>query len=178
MKDEEFAIRAVPERAVMRHGKGKPMKAFLHKKWGTNYAGQVLTNVEKGSIPDSVAEFYEDDEPTPNDVIRDPRDTDVNPLSARNDSIDVKKVQQVAKEQQDKIDRVEAGGDSNAEVDARIQQEEDETQAAARQADLVAAKRIEQAGGSTKAARGTPKAPKDAGRGTAAGRSRRRAPKA
>jgi hypothetical protein len=38
------------------------MKARLKKKWGTNYAGQVLSNVQEGSIPADVADFYEDDD--------------------------------------------------------------------------------------------------------------------
>ncbi len=75
-----------PERAVLRTGKGKPMKARLLKKWGANYAGQVLTNVEKGSIPAGVAEFFEDDDPAVNTVVL--QVASVAPLSVVNDAID------------------------------------------------------------------------------------------
>ncbi len=75
-----------PERAVLRTGKGKPMKARLLKKWGANYAGQVLSNVEKGSIPAGVAEFFEDDDPAVNTVVS--QVASVAPLSVVNDAID------------------------------------------------------------------------------------------
>jgi hypothetical protein len=140
--DDEFAIVEAPERAVTRHGKGRPMKAFLHKKWGTSYAGQVLTGVEKGSIPADVAEFYEDDEPTPNDVVKDVDQTGAHPLSAKDDSIRVEKVREVAKEQKSKVEAAQKANDDASEAAARVAEDTEFTQRQAREADLLAAKRV------------------------------------
>jgi hypothetical protein len=117
------------------------MKAFLHKKWGANYAGQVLTGVEKGSIPSDVAEFYEDDQPTPNDVVKDDAPTGPHPLSAKDDSIDVAKVRTVAKEQKDKVAAAQKATDAASEAAARVAEDTAFTQRQAREADLLAAKR-------------------------------------
>jgi len=61
------------------------MKARLKKKWGTNYAGQILTNVDKGSIPADVADFFEDNDPAVNTVVEQTSAAD--PLSVINDAI-------------------------------------------------------------------------------------------
>jgi hypothetical protein len=125
------------------------MKAFLHKKWGNSYAGQVLTGVEKGSIPSDVAEFYDDDEPTPNDVVKDPTPAGPHPLSAKDDSIDVEKVRMVAKEQKDKVtaaQKATADADSAA---ARVEEDREFTQRQAREADLLAAKQAKGRKGQT-----------------------------
>lgn len=123
------------------------MKAFLHKKWGTSYAGQVLTGVEKGSIPADVAEFYEDDEPTPNDVVKDPGPVGAHPLSAKDDSIHVDKVRAVAKEQAAKVEAAQKQTDDAAEAAARVAEDDEFTQRQAREADLLAAKRAKSPGG-------------------------------
>lgn len=117
------------------------MKAFLHKQWAGHYAGQVLTGVEKGSIPSDVAEFYEDDQPTPHDVVKDPDLQGPHPLSAKDGSIRVEKVQQVAKEQQNKVAAAQKQTDDAAEAAARVAEDDEFTQRQAREADLLAAKR-------------------------------------
>ena len=69
MNDEEYAVVESSERAVTRPSrKGRLMKARLLKKWGSNYAGQILSNVQEGSLPAGVAEYFEDDDPTINTV--------------------------------------------------------------------------------------------------------------
>lgn len=141
------------------------MKAFLHKKWGSNYAGQVLTGVEKGSIPSDVAEFYEDDQPTPNDVVKDPDLQGPHPLSAKDDSIRVEKVREVAKEQQSKVKAAQKSSDDAAEAAQRVAEDEEFTQRQAREADLLAAKRSKSAGGA--GARLSPKERKKAEAGKA-----------
>lgn len=47
------------------------MRALLIKKWGENYAGQVLTNAVPGSIPADTALWYRDDEIVPVLPVRD-----------------------------------------------------------------------------------------------------------
>jgi len=121
--NDEYAVTDAPERAVLRHGKGRPMKALLLKKWGANYAGQVLTNVEKGSIPAGVAEFYEDDAPTPNDVVKDPTPAGV-PLTVTNDALDPEQVAAATKAQ-----------------DAKMEAAKKAEEAAAKQADEQAAEK-------------------------------------
>lgn len=116
-------------------------KAFLHKQWGTHYAGQVLSGVEKGSIPSEVAEFYEDDEPTPNDVVKDPDPQGPHPLSAKDGSIRLEKVREVAKENKAKLEAAQKNTDDAAEAAARQAEDEEFTQQQAREADLLAAKR-------------------------------------
>lgn len=140
--EEEFAVVGAPERAVIRHGKGKPMKALLTKKWGTNYAGQVLTNVSKGSIPSDVAEFYEDDEPSPNDVVKeDVSEAEHNPLRVANDEmVDVSRAKEVAKTKAARVAKAAAAPASSAESDEAAEQED--TQRRAREAEQFAAKRV------------------------------------
>lgn len=124
-----------PERAVTKHGKGRPMKAFLKKKWGANYAGQVLTNVEKGSIPAEVADFYEDDQPTPNDIVKDDAAGNEQPLTVVNDEIDPAKAKAAGQAQADKV-KAAQGASAAPAVD-----EDAETQRRAHEADEFAAKR-------------------------------------
>lgn len=78
-------LEAAPERAVSRSG--KPMKAFLLRKWAGYMPGQVLTNVVPGSVPTGVARFYADDEPTPCDIVKG-SGLGLKPLDVVNDAID------------------------------------------------------------------------------------------
>lgn len=141
-RDEEFAIeRGSHERATLRHGKGRPMKALLKKKWGTNYAGQVLTNVQKGSIPDDVAVFYEDDEPSPMDVVKDPNDVGGDPLAVINDAINPKGIEQVEEQKRGRLQAARDVSDALAVSEAVAAEEQKQTQRRAREADQFAASR-------------------------------------
>ncbi len=115
------------------------MKARLMKKWGTNYAGQILTNVDKGSIPSGVAEFFEDDDPAVNTVVEqsDPND----PLMVINDEINpaAAKAHNEAQRAAAKSS-VNYGG--NAVVAELEEQEQKDTQRRAREADQFAAGRL------------------------------------
>lgn len=140
-KQPEFAIKGrAPERAVLRTGKGKPMKARLLKKWGTNYAGQVLTNVQEGSIPEGVAEFFDDDDPAVNTVVSQESASD--PLRVINDEINPEQAEKHNEAQRATAEasraRPAAAGDTALEALEREQTEE-----RARDADEFAAGREE-----------------------------------
>ncbi len=111
------------------------MKALLLKQWGGNYAGQVLTGVQKGSIPSDVARFYEDDEPTPNDVVKDPHPGPA-PLSVTNGEMDPSQVDAASKVQADKVSAAKKATAPQADTAA----EEAATQRRAKEADQFAAK--------------------------------------
>lgn len=117
------------------------MKARLLKKWGGNYAGQVLSNVQPGSIPGDVAEFFDDDDPAVNTVVS--QQSGIQPLAVINDSINP----QHAKVHDD-AQRAAAKASKEAEhtgTAAALQQVEDkQTQERARYADEYAAGRLEQ----------------------------------
>jgi hypothetical protein len=152
-----------PERAVLR--KGKPMKARLMKKWGTNYAGQVLTNVQEGSIPDGVAEFYEDDDPAVNTVVEQSNPND--PLMVINDEINPETAKTHDEAQRARADNSRAA-DANAVVSQLEEQERKDTQRRARDADEFAAKRGEgkDASALTETQKKSLRAGKEHGRGT------------
>jgi hypothetical protein len=134
--DDEFAIlEPAPERAVTRAGKGLRMKALLLKKWAGNYAGQVLTGVAKGSVPADVAQFYEDDEPTPCDVVKDPH-VEGTPMTVTNDELDKEQVAEVSKAQAAKMTAAKKAVQAASAADA----EEAATQRRAHEADAFAAK--------------------------------------
>lgn len=151
MSDEEYAVLDAPERAVLR--KGKPMKARLLKKWGGFYAGQVLTNVDKGSIPAGVAEFYEDDDPAVNTVVEQADVSD--PLLVINDEINP----QAAKAHDDHARAAAKAsrevGDKSAAAEAVIEQERKDTQERARDADVFAAERTKRGASSLTAGQKT-----------------------
>lgn len=110
-------------------------KAFLVKDWAGNYAGQTLTNVAKGTIPADVAEFYEDHEVGPNDVVKDEH-AGGDPLIIRNGEADLAQVRKVVKAKQDKVNAAKAASNpasATAEEDAA-------TQRRAHEADVFAAK--------------------------------------
>jgi hypothetical protein len=140
--DHELAILPTHERAVLR--KGKPMKARLLKKWGANYAGQVLTNVEKGSIPDGVAEFFEDDDPAVNTVVAQSDTND--PLMVINDEINPEHAAAHNDSQRALADESKAV-DKRAIATALEEQERKDTQERARDADEFAAGRATTDGG-------------------------------
>lgn len=117
------------------------MKALLIDKWGGNYAGQVLTNVRAGSIPSDVAHFFEDDEPTPMDVVRDPHDTEAAPLTVTDDHINPEKARSVAKEQKAKVQAAKKAATEADDAAARVAENDAFTQRQAREADVLAAKR-------------------------------------
>jgi hypothetical protein len=127
------------------------MKALLVKKWGANYAGQVLTNVEKGSIPADVARFYEDDEPSPEDVVKDDDVSGANPLAVTNDEMDADKADEVAADKKDIVKRAKASAEKASQAAAAEGQEKEDTQRRAREAELVAAKRSGSGKGGAKA---------------------------
>ncbi len=109
------------------------------KKWGTNYAGQVLTNVEKGSIPSDVAEFFEDNDPAVMTVVEQSNVGD--PLMVINDEINPKTAkahddaQRAAAKSSEDVVAGRAAGEALAAL------EDEQTQERARNADKVAAKR-------------------------------------
>jgi hypothetical protein len=120
------------------------MKALLLKKWGTNYAGQVLTNVEKGSIPSGYASYYEDNEPSPMDVVKD-ESAGGDPLAVINDAIDPEQEKVVAKRNKALIEAAKKpSASSQAEVVAAA--EDEATQRRAKEADDFAAKQLKAAG--------------------------------
>jgi hypothetical protein len=114
------------------------MKARLLKKWGTHYAGQVLTNVQDGSIPAGVAEFYEDDDPAVNTVVEQSNPND--PLMVINDEINPETAKTHDEAQRAKADNSRAA-DKQAVVSELEEQERKDTQRRARDADEFAAKR-------------------------------------
>jgi hypothetical protein len=145
VKDDALAImETAPECAVTRTGKGRPMKARLLKKWGGNYAGQVLTNVEQGSIPAGVAEFFEDDDPAINTVV--PQVAAGDPLSVINDEINPETAKQHNDAQRALAKSSREVVDQRAVFDALETQEKADTQDRARKGDLAAAKRVSGAG--------------------------------
>jgi hypothetical protein len=115
------------------------MKARLMKKWGTHYAGQILTNVDKGSIPAGVAEFFDDDDPAVNTVVEQTSAAD--PLTVINDEINPKTAKAHDEHQRAAAKSSEEQVSSNAASGALAQLEDEQTQERARNADLVAAKR-------------------------------------
>jgi hypothetical protein len=118
------------------------MKAFLKKKWGSNYAGQTLTGVEKGSIPSDVADFYGDDEAAPGDVVKDDTPAGGDPLQVLNDAIDPKAAKQVAADKQDIVDRARSARNEPSRQAAVEQFEAELGQKHAREADQFAAKQL------------------------------------
>ena len=119
------------------------MKARLLKKWGANYAGQVLTNVEKGSIPDGVAEFFEDDDPAVNTVVAQQNVND--PLMVVNDEINPEPAKAHNESQRALADESRAV-DKRGITTALEEQERKDTHERARDADEFAAGRTEEAG--------------------------------
>jgi hypothetical protein len=138
--EEEFAVLEAPERAVLR--KGKPMKARLLKPWGGNYAGQVLSNVQEGSIPADVATFYEDNDPAINTVVEDEDVSD--PLAVINGEIDPKAAKDFDEAQRARVKSSQAVN-RTAVTAALAEQERKDTQRRAREADDFAAGRTEAA---------------------------------
>lgn len=138
--DTKFAIvDGAPERAVLRTGKGQPMKARLLKKWGGFYAGQVLTNVDKGSIPASVAEMFEDDDPAVMTVVE---QHDVNdPLMVINDEINPASAKAHNEAQRSSAKASRAFGGRSGQADAVAELEDKQTQERARTSDELAAAR-------------------------------------
>jgi hypothetical protein len=113
------------------------MKARLLKKWGGNYAGQVLTNVDKGSIPAGVAEFFEDDDPAVNTVVAQSSAHD--PLMVINDEINPVHAK-AHNESQRAAAKSSEEAVNKAGISSQMQQlETEQTQERARNADLVAA---------------------------------------
>jgi hypothetical protein len=117
------------------------MKARLMKKWGTNYAGQILTNVEKGSIPADVAEYFEDDDPAVNTVVS--QATADDPLRVINDEINPEhaKAHNEAQRAAAKDSEAALSGGGGGVVAAHEALEREQTQDRARNADNVAAER-------------------------------------
>lgn len=109
------------------------------KKWGTNYAGQILTNVDKGAIPGDVAEFFEDDDPAVNTVVEQTSSAD--PLTVINDEINPKTAKAHNEAQRAAAKSSEDQVSSNATAGALAQLEDEQTQDRARNSDLLAAKR-------------------------------------
>lgn len=150
---------AAPERAVTRSGKGRPMKALLLKKWGSNYAGQVLTGVQEGSIPSDVARFYKDDEPTPMDVVNEPNPGST-PLAVVNDELNVDEVDAADDAQASKIKAAAAAGVAGSQQGYG---EEADTQRRAREADNFAAKGAKKAASDKRTKGGKAKSGKEHG---------------
>lgn len=63
--DEEYAVAESPDRAVTRRGrKGHSiMRARILKQHGVLQPGQIISG-KPGDLPDGVAEYFEDDDPT------------------------------------------------------------------------------------------------------------------
>ena len=115
------------------------MKARLLKKWGTNYAGQILTNVQKGSIPADVAEYFEDDDPAVNTVVQ---QSDANdPLMVINDQINPEHAKAHNESQRAAAKSSEEVVNKNAAAAELQALEVEQTQERARHADQVAAGR-------------------------------------
>lgn len=117
------------------------MKARLLKKWGSNYAGQVLTNVDEGSIPAGVAEFFEDDDPAVNTVVSQQHVND--PLAVVNDEINPESAKTHNEAQRALAKASHEVGDARAAADALAEQEVKDTQERAKKADDFAAARTE-----------------------------------
>lgn len=115
------------------------MKARLLKKWGTNYAGQVLTNVDKGTIPAGVAEFFEDDDPAVNTVVEQTSAAD--PLTVINDEINPATAKAHNEAQRAAAKSSENVVSSQGAAGELAQLEDEQTQERARHADKVAAGR-------------------------------------
>lgn len=116
-------------------------KAFLVKDWAGNYAGQTLTNVAKGTIPADVAEYYEDDQIAPGDVVKTDATGGGDPLAVKDGEVDRKKVKSVVKEKQDAVDAAQ-----DAPAPAAVNEAEDAaTQRRAKEADEFAAKQAAKA---------------------------------
>jgi hypothetical protein len=120
------------------------MKARLLKKWGTNYAGQILTNVEKGSIPEGVAEFFEDNDPAVMTVVE--QHTDGEPLMVVNDEINPKHAKAHAESQRASARASEDATNTTGVAGAIEKLEDEQTQERARHADKVAAERSDHKG--------------------------------
>jgi len=116
------------------------MKARLLKKWGTNYAGQVLTNVDKGAIPAGVAEFFEDDDPAVNTVVE--QGTAEDPLMVINDEINPDHAKAHNEAQRAAAKSSREFGDKTGVVGALEQLEREQTQERAKDADDFAAERV------------------------------------
>jgi hypothetical protein len=116
------------------------MKARLLKKWGGNYAGQVLSNVEPGSIPAGIAEFFEDDDPAVNTVVS--QHGSQTPLAVINDAInpDHAKAHNESQRAAAKASR-ETDGSGLAMAVQKL--EDQQTQERARYADEFAANRAQ-----------------------------------
>lgn len=115
------------------------MKARLLKKWGTNYAGQVLTNVEKGSIPTTHAEYFEDDDPAINTVVEQQNVGD--PLMVINDEINPEHAKSHNESQRARAKSSKDVVGRNAVTSELEALEVQQTQERARNADLEAAGR-------------------------------------
>jgi hypothetical protein len=113
------------------------MKARLLKKWGGFYAGQVLTNVDKSSIPAGVAEFFEDDDPAVMTVVDKRNESD--PLTVINDEINPAHAKAHNESQRAIAKESDA---SSQDVSGAVEEMENErAQKQARHADKVAAGR-------------------------------------
>jgi hypothetical protein len=120
-------------------------KFLLTKKYGANYAGQVMTGVEKGSIPAQYGRYYEDNEPTPMDVVKDPNQGPSNPLSVVNDEMDIQEVNAADADQKAKLKAAkEVGAPAAGDLAAG---EQEDTQRRAREADQFAAKAAKKGAG-------------------------------
>lgn len=140
------------------------MKARLLKKWGSNYAGQVLTNVEKGAIPSDVAEFFDDDDPAVNTVV--PHNQNVNdPLMVINDEINPATAKAHNEAQRGLAKDSRAEGDKRSAADALAALEEEQTQKRAREADQIAARRSGRGKAGSKALSPGQKKKNEAGKG-------------
>lgn len=122
------------------------MKALLIKKWGGNYAGQVLTGVERGSIPASVAKFYEDDEPTPMDVVIDHSATAEDPLLVVNDEMNPKGAESVHADKKAIVQRAKKAAETGSVAEAAAELDREAGQRRAKEADDFAAKRTRATG--------------------------------
>lgn len=116
------------------------MKARLLKKWGTNYAGQVLTNVDKGSIPAGVAEFFEDDDPAVNTVVEQYDGND--PLMVINDEINPASAKAHNEAQRMAAKASREVGDGRSAAAALEALEAEQTEERAKDADKFAAERV------------------------------------
>lgn len=115
------------------------MKARLMKKWGTHYAGQILTNVDKGSIPAGVAEFFEDDDPAVNTVVEQTSSAD--PLTVINDEINPATAKAHNEAQRAAAKSSEEVLSNQGAASELAQLEDEQTQERARHGDQVAAGR-------------------------------------
>lgn len=116
------------------------MKARLLRKVGTYYAGQVLTNVQKGDLPAGSAEYFEDNDPAVMTVVEQTNDND--PLMVINDEINPEhaKAHNEAQRAAAKSSEENIGGHSGAAT-AIEELERQQTQERARHSDDLAAER-------------------------------------